>query len=326
MPIADEPLEGESPEAGDQAAREAFGRGLARALARIDRRIEAIHGDLAKADTAAKLADRAQLFVASAASAPRGARVLAAVDWSSGSPERVEMPLDPAKSASEQLTALFKRARRLREGAAIARERLGAAEAAAAKLREVELALAAPEPDLPALEAQARKAAPRDFARAAATMPGTSRRPGGAGDVPSGARPRGKAAPRPPYRKFVGAGDQPILVGRGAAHNDELTMHVARPRDLWLHAKNWSGAHVVVPLRKGMSCPPDLLVQAAHLAAHFSDAREEPVVEVSYVPRRYVRKPRGSAPGAVVVDREKVLLLRKQAETMRKLLESEVEL
>ena len=115
------------------------------------------------------------------------------------------------------------------------------------------------------------------------------------------------------------------MVGRGAAHNDELTLHVARPRDLWLHAKNWTGAHVVVPLGKGMSCPPDLLVQAAHLAAHFSDARGERTVEVSYAPRRYVRKRKGSAPGAVVVDREKVLLLRKEPATLRRLLESEVD-
>jgi len=115
-------------------------------------------------------------------------------------------------------------------------------------------------------------------------------------------------------------------VGRDAAPNDELTLHVARPRDLWLHVKNWTGAHVVVPLDKGASCPSEVLVQAAHLAAHFSDARAERVVEVSYVARRFVRKPRGSAPGAVVVDREKVLVLRKEDALIKHLLESEVEL
>jgi predicted ribosome quality control (RQC) complex YloA/Tae2 family protein len=68
------------------------------------------------------------------------------------------------------------------------------------------------------------------------------------------------------------------------------------------------------------------LVQAAHLAAHFSEARSERIVEVTYAPRRFVRKPRGSAPGAVVVDREKVLVLRKQDALLRGLLDSEVEL
>jgi predicted ribosome quality control (RQC) complex YloA/Tae2 family protein len=113
-------------------------------------------------------------------------------------------------------------------------------------------------------------------------------------------------------------------VGRKAADSDVLTLRVAKPHHLWLHAKGRSGAHVVIPLEKGKSCPPALLVEAAHLAAHFSKARNELVVEISYTPRRYVRKPRGSAPGLVVVDREKVLALRQSRETLQKLLEREI--
>jgi predicted ribosome quality control (RQC) complex YloA/Tae2 family protein len=82
---------------------------------------------------------------------------------------------------------------------------------------------------------------------------------------------------------------------------------------------------VVVPLDKGASCPAEVLVDAAHLAAHFSDARGERVVEVQTTPRRYIRKPRGSAPGAVIVDREKVLVLRVDDERLKQLLSSEVE-
>jgi hypothetical protein len=59
------------------------------------------------------------------------------------------------------------------------------------------------------------------------------------------------------------------------------------------------------------------------LAAHFSDARGEAVVDVAYAPRRYVRKPRGSAPGLVVVDREKVFAVRIDPAVMRVLLERE---
>jgi predicted ribosome quality control (RQC) complex YloA/Tae2 family protein len=112
-------------------------------------------------------------------------------------------------------------------------------------------------------------------------------------------------------------------VGRGAAQNDALTFRVARPHDLWLHAKDRSGAHVIVTLERGASCAPDLLVEAAHLAAHFSDAREERIVDIQYTPRRYLRKPRGSPPGLVVVDREKVIVLRKDGELLHRLLESE---
>jgi predicted ribosome quality control (RQC) complex YloA/Tae2 family protein len=116
-----------------------------------------------------------------------------------------------------------------------------------------------------------------------------------------------------------------VLVGRGADHNDALSFQVARPHDLWLHAKGYPGAHVIVPLDKGASCPADLLVEAAHLAAHFSGARDEAIVEVEYAPRRYLRKPRGSAPGAVVVDREKVIVLRREEDRLRRLLERETD-
>ncbi len=258
-------------------------------------------------------AERARLFVASAASATRGTRVLAAVDWTSGAPETIEMPLDPSKTPSEQLNAVFRRARRLAAGTLAARERLTATEMIAAGLREIALTLADPASDLASLEARALALAPRDYT-------GAVRR------VEMAAKPRHKVAPRLPYRKFIGASGQVILVGRDAASNDELTLRVARPRDLWLHARNWSGAHVVVPLRKGTSCPADVLIQAAHLAAHFSDARTEQLVEVTYAPRRFVRKPRGSAPGSVVVDREKVIALRKEDAVLRKLLDAEVEL
>ena len=134
----------------------------------------------------------------------------------------------------------------------------------------------------------------------------------------------GKAqAPAPPFRTFHARSGVRILVGRGAAHNDTLTFQVARPHDLWLHAKGRAGAHVLVPLAKNQSCPGDVLADAAHLAAHFSEARDEAVVEVQYATRRHLRKPRGRAPGLVVVDREKVLALRLEPAVLKGLLESE---
>jgi predicted ribosome quality control (RQC) complex YloA/Tae2 family protein len=209
---------------------------------------------------------------------------------------------------------MFRRARRLKEGARIARTRLEDAQRALSALRAVVAGLEEEhQPDLGALETRARAAAPRDFKLASG--------------APS-SRARGRAGAQsalPPHRVFVGGSGARILVGRGAEKNDALTFHVARPHDLWLHAKNQTGAHVIVPLDKGASCPADVLVEAAHLAAHFSEARDERIVEVQYTPRRYLRKPRGSPPGLVVVDREKVLVLRREDDLLRRLLEREEE-
>jgi predicted ribosome quality control (RQC) complex YloA/Tae2 family protein len=305
---------------GTSDRRDALRRGVTKAIARIERRIAAVQGDLEKMRATEAAAERARLFVGEAPRAPRGATTLRAVDWSSvgadGQPATVEMTLDPAKSAQEQLDALFRRARRLKEGARVAHARLAEASGARDRLAALRPALAAPEaPDLDALEHAARAAAPRDFKLANAAS--------GAGREPLARS--ASTGPRPPYRAFVGHAGAPVYVGRGAVHNDALTLRVARPHDLWLHAKGRTGAHVVVPLEKGMSCPPELLVDAAHLAAHFSDARGERLVEVQYTPRRYLRKPRGSAPGAVLVDREKVLALRVDEERLQRLLATEVD-
>ena len=294
-------------------------RALIKALSRLDRRIDAVRGDLARLQSAEAAADRARLFVAPAAHAPRGATKLESVDWSDGEPRRIELPLDPGRGAKEQIDAIFKLARRLKNGARIAKERLAATERARSALAEVFEALETQreeEPDLAALEARARSVAPRDFQLRALEAPAAA---------PGLRKRRPSAPPQPPFRTFLGERGARILVGRGAAHNDALTFDVARPHDLWLHAKGRRGAHVVVPLEKTHPCPPDLLVEAAHLAAHFSDARDDPLVEVLYTPRRYVRKPRGSAPGLVVLGREKVMSLRRNEQLLRRLLDRETQ-
>jgi NFACT protein RNA binding domain/NFACT N-terminal and middle domains len=304
----------------------ALRRALEKAIDRIDRRANAIRGDLTRAKTAEQAAQRARLFVAQASHAPRGATKLVAIDWAEGEQHAVEMELHPARGARGQIEAIFKRARRLKEGAKIARERLTEAETALAELRELARILSTePSPDIPALQARAQAAAPRDVKVGSSPVaPSQGIADGGHPGVRSAMRSRPHAqASTPAYRAFVGASGNRILVGRGAEKNDVLTFRVAKPSDLWLHAKSRAGAHVVVPLEKGASCPAEVLVEAAHLAAHFSDARAERIVDVQYTPRRYVRRPRGSAAGFVVVDREKVIALRCDDDLLRRLLASE---
>jgi predicted ribosome quality control (RQC) complex YloA/Tae2 family protein len=156
----------------------------------------------------------------------------------------------------------------------------------------------------------------------------TRAREAGVRDAPTGLTRGGSAqtrSTRKPYIEYRSGSGHAILVGRGAKDNDELTTKHARPNDLWLHVKGMPGAHVVVPLAKGTSCPPDVLVDAATLAAHHSDARNEETVEVSYTERRYVRKKKGQAPGKVTLEREKVIAVRVTRERIDRLTASRVE-
>ncbi len=294
-------------------------RALEKARGRIDRRRGAIREDLAKIAHADRIAAQAQWLVAEATRAPRGATKLVVTDWSSGEAVPMEIPLDPAKSARDQVDAMFKRAKRLKLGGRIAAERLAQADGHALAVEIAIEGVRAATAVIAMEEAarEAKRAAPRDV-----SLPGAAKSQG-ATKSPSTKTSAGAPGRRIAFRTFNARSGKKVLVGKGAADNDTLTLKIAKPNDLWLHAKDRTGAHVIVPLEKGQTCPADDLVDAAHLAAHFSEAREEKAVDVQYTPKRYLRKPKGSAPGAVVVDREKVLALRFDAALLRQLLERE---
>jgi predicted ribosome quality control (RQC) complex YloA/Tae2 family protein len=115
---------------------------------------------------------------------------------------------------------------------------------------------------------------------------------------------------RIPFRRYELAGGYEVWVGRNARQNDQLTFQHARKYDLWMHARGTPGSHTVLRLpARTAEPPPALLERAAAIAAYHSKARGSSLVPVIVVPRKYVRKPRGAAPGAVVVEREQVLLV-----------------
>ncbi|MHC5051377.1 MAG: NFACT RNA binding domain-containing protein [Planctomycetota bacterium] len=131
-----------------------------------------------------------------------------------------------------------------------------------------------------------------------------------------------KPARRRPYRVFRTAGGSRILVGKGGADNDTTTLKVAGPNDLFLHVRGTPGAHVIVPLERGEEIAEQTLLDAATLAVHYSKMRTAAAADVSYAPRKFVKKPKGAKPGLVQVQREKVLRLRREPDRLTRLLMS----
>ncbi len=311
--------------------RAALARAIDQGLGRLRKRAQAVEGDLGRIGDADALAAQASWLVAEAARAPRGASKLEVTDWSSGEPRALVVPLDPARPARVQVEAMFARARRLKKGASFAEARLADTRAQIEGLETVRSELTAlgsgaegeaKGADLAAVDAlgaRAKAIAPRDLKIVAADA--ESGRGSAAGSAARGAADG--SSPSLPYRAFVREDGARILVGKGAEKNDRLTFQLARPHDLWLHAKGWTGAHVVVPLSRAAGVTGDLLADAALLAAHFSDARDEAVVDVEYTSRKYLKKPRGSVPGRVVIEREKVIALRIDPARRKALLERE---
>lgn len=109
------------------------------------------------------------------------------------------------------------------------------------------------------------------------------------------------------YRVFEVEGFE-ILVGRSARDNDTLSLRVARPTDLWLHAAGVPGSHVVVRRGEGPDVPRSVLERAAELAAWHSRARNaRGKVPVHWCEARDVSKARGAPAGEVRLRRYDVL-------------------
>lgn len=112
---------------------------------------------------------------------------------------------------------------------------------------------------------------------------------------------------RLPWRTFEVGGWQ-IRVGKDARSNDSLTLRGSRAGDLWLHVKDYSGSHVVIRQKSGQAFPEDIIEKAGKMAIWFSPRRFQEWVTVTVCDRKYVRKNKRMAPGAVTVERSETRL------------------
>jgi predicted ribosome quality control (RQC) complex YloA/Tae2 family protein len=213
--------------------------------------------------------------------------------------ERAELPgydgkpvsirLDPARSPAENAKRYFQRYKKAKAGLAMMRERLAEAREEAAFLRTVSEDLEAAE-DRDGLLTVRSLLAQRGYVRDAA---GNS----------AGKR----VAASPPFRTVEHEGWR-ILVGKSAAGNDYITMKLARPDDLWLHAEGMPGSHVVVRNPGIRDIPEGVLRKAASLAAYYSKGKGSAKVPVAYTRAALVKKPKGAAQGTVVLTGRRTIM------------------
>lgn len=109
------------------------------------------------------------------------------------------------------------------------------------------------------------------------------------------------------YFEFMGFD---IFVGRNAANNDELTLRYAKKDDLWLHARDVSGSHVVIRNKPGQNFPKPVIEKAAALAAWYSQRKNDSLCPVIVTPKKFVRKVKGTPKGAVKVEKENVVMVK----------------
>ncbi|TNF26840.1 MAG: DUF814 domain-containing protein, partial [Deltaproteobacteria bacterium] len=273
--------------------------------ARLARAVAALERDLAKAEGAEQDRHHGELLKTVIGRVPRGATEIAIPDWErDGAPTIV--PLAPELDVVANMERCFKRYRKYANARDGIEDRLleamTAKEALSALVSRCDALGAEDDARSEALDAIAREVDALAPARPKQAAPSR----------------RAEAAPALPYRSFRAKDGVEILVGKGARDNDQLTFQVARGHDLWLHARDVSGSHVVVRAGGG-PISSETLLDAALLAAWHSKSRGDGVIDVMWTERKHVRKVRGAAPGLVTASGTRNLAVREDPERLERL-------
>lgn len=248
------------------------------ALKRARKKLEKQQEDLAASESMDEYRKKGDLLTACLHSVRKGQTQAETTDYETPDGAAVVIELDPQLTPAENAQRYYKRYAKLKS----ARENLAAqTEATRQEVEYIESQLQNIENSTIPGELEEIKAELVDqgFLKAQA------------------AKSRRKTEPGRPHHYRAGGHD--IYVGRNNTQNDALTMKFARNDDVWMHAKQIPGSHVIVRAAGG-KVSREALEAGAMLAAYYSRARASSSVPVDYTERRNVKKPAGARPGYVI--------------------------
>jgi len=249
-----------------------------------------LQNDLAHHGDPAKHKRIGDLLLANVSTAKRHGNKVTITDYyADGTPE-IEIDIDENRSLQDEAAERFRQYGKAKR----AREEIGA------RMVQIDHEIAQLNGQVEEIDRIIREKDLSAFEPSASAKP-FAKRSGKESKIP-GAR---KESRLPGVRRYVSTDGYEVLVGRAARDNDNLTFKIAQPNDMWLHAGDYPGSHVVIrnPTRKEI--PHRTIVEAAQLAGRFSQASEDSKVVVHYTARKFLSKPRGAAPGLVRLSRFK---------------------
>jgi predicted ribosome quality control (RQC) complex YloA/Tae2 family protein len=294
---------------GGQADAARRARSRAHLLARVERKlsrartlVKGLEQRLGATDQHERLRSDGELLKANMHLLRRGLQEIEVADVfaESAPPRRIE--LDPKRSPQDNLSHIFERAKKLERSRASVE---GELEIARARVRDLEALHNASQEegaDADRLDADAVERGLLDPLQVADE------------------RKRKEPPPRLPYKTFQAVRGSEIRVGRSARDNDDLTFHHARGNDVWLHTSDAPGSHVVLCLAGAAEADPEEILDAAHLAIHFSPLKGSRRASVHVARRKEVHKPRGAKAGLVTLSGGRILDVRMQPERISRLL------
>ena len=257
---------------------------------RLERKLGKQRQELLSAQGREELKKQADLITANIYAIKSGDRRAVVTDYFTEGMPQIEIPLDPDISPQQNAQLLYKRYARLKNAELALTAQIEAGEA---ELKYIDsllysLSQAQTEKDIRELTAEA---AASGYVKKAQAKKQKQEKPGA-------------FAPK----RYVTSGGLTLLRGRNNRENDQLTMRTAKGGDIWFHARNIPGSHVIMQLEGAEPTERDL-EEAAALAALYSGAGSSPKVPVDYTRVKNVKKPQGARPGMVNYFNFKTMLI-----------------
>jgi len=257
---------------------------LSKEIARNRTLLEKLRDDLDSHSNAEQQKRFGDLLLANLTTAKRQGAIVKLIDYFADDAPEIEIEIDKDLSLQSEAQRRFDSYSRSKRAVARIENRIAEVERArdVLRLRQDLLDRIIAERDEPALES---------FAGRSAAAPRAKRK---------SEKVRGA-------RAYVSSDGYEVLVGRTSRDNDSLTFKVAKPNDLWLHAGDYPGSHVIVRNSSRQEIPQRTIIEAAQLAGYFSQARKDLKVAIHYTPRKFLSKPKGAAPGLVRLSKFKTM-------------------
>ncbi len=255
----------------------------------LNRKMNGLREDLARAEKAEDYRILGELLLANLHNIKRGQKQVELQNYYTPDLENLTISLNPEQSPSDNAQAYFKKYTKAKRGRSRIQQQLANTDAEQEVLQlYISKLTSADTPDM--LQRLRAECIENGYIKA-------QRRKNQKRNVSEGL-----------FRKYTSTNGFQIYVGKNSQSNDLLLRQIAKPRDMWLHAKQIHGSHVIIRNPENRpDIPMPTLLQAAQLAAYFSKAHHASHVPVDYTWARYVVKRKGNVAGYVHYTHEKTL-------------------
>ncbi|MCG9131737.1 NFACT family protein [Candidatus Poribacteria bacterium] len=255
----------------------------------LQRKTNALHADLDRAEKAEDYRIQGELILANLHTITRGQQHVALQNYYSPELEKVSIPLNPEQTPSENAQTYFKKYTKAKRGRSRIQQLISDLDADRETLALYTSKLASAD-TLEALQKLRAEFVENGYLKA--PQRGKQKQEVGEG----------------PFRRYTSTNGFQMYVGKNSQSNDLLLRQIAKPSDMWLHTKQIHGSHVIIRNPENRpDIPMPTLLQAAQLAAYYSKAHHASNVPVDYTWARYVVKRKGNVAGYVHYTREKTL-------------------